>query len=125
MPPPKKNRAASRPHRRSQRLLISARVTVRGESSGHTPFEEHTETVIVNSHGALLLLNAPVEIGQKLVVRHANTREEAEVEVISFGGRRAGKTQVGIQFQKPSPQFWRVAFPPDDWALRTSTELLK
>ena len=125
MPPPKKNRAASRPRRRSQRLLITARVTVRGEISGHTPFEEHTETVIVNSHGALLLLNAPVEIGQKLVMRHANTREEVEVEVISFGGRRAGKTQVGIQFHKPSPQFWRVAFPPDDWALRTSREVLK
>jgi hypothetical protein len=125
MPPPKKERAASRPRRRSQRLLISARVTVRGESSGQTLFEEHTETVIVNSHGALLLLNAPVEIGQKLVVRHANTREEAEVEVISFGGRRAGKTQVGIQFQKPSPQFWRVVFPPDDWTLRTSREVLK
>ena len=125
MPQPKKNRATARARRRSQRLLISASVTVRGEGTGHTPFEEHTQTITVNSHGALLLLNAPLEIGQKLTLRHAHTRQEAEAEVIYFGCRQAGKTQVGIQFQKPSPQFWRVAFPPDDWALRLPTEVRK
>jgi hypothetical protein len=107
--------AASRPRRRSQRLLISAKVIVRGERADRTPFEEHTQTVTVNSHGAMILLNAHVKTGQNLLLRHSNAQDEVEAQVIYMGGRQAGKTQVGIEFQAPSPRFWRVAFPPDDW----------
>jgi PilZ domain len=106
---------ASRPRRRSQRLLISAKVVVRGQRADRTPFEEQTQTVTVNSHGAMILLNAPVKTGQNLLMRHSNAQDEVKAQVIYTGARQAGKTQVGIEFLAPSPRFWRVAFPPDDW----------
>jgi hypothetical protein len=112
----KTRRGTSRPHRRSQRLLISAKVTVRGQRADRTSFEEQTQTVTVNSHGAMILLNAHVKTGQNLLLRHSNAQDEVKAQVIYTGGRQAGKTQVGIEFQAPSPRFWRVAFPPDDWS---------
>jgi hypothetical protein len=29
--------------------------------------------------------------------------------------KQVGPTEVGIEFQQPAPDFWRVAFPPPDW----------
>ena len=104
--------------RRSQRINMSVRVRVRGKSADGRPFEEQTETVTVNAHGALVPLDGPVEIGQKLNLKHRATEEEIEAGVVYVGARQAGKVHVGIQFLKPSPQFWRVAFPPDDWSGR-------
>jgi len=111
----KRKQQATRPRRRSQRLLISAKVTVRGECADGTQFEEQTQTINVSSHGAMVLLNGPIQTAQSLLLRHANTNDEVQAQVIYTGGRQAGKTQVGIEFQAPSPHFWRVAFPPDDW----------
>ena len=110
----KRKLSATRP-RRSQRLLITAKIAVRGECADGTVFEEQTQTVTVSSHGAMILLNAPVQIGQNLFLRHVDSREEVAAAVVHAGGRQAGKTQFGIEFQTPSPWFWRVAFPPDDW----------
>ena len=25
------------------------------------------------------------------------------------------KSEVGVEFLKPAPKFWRISFPPDDW----------
>ncbi len=107
--------AQPRLRRRSQRLLIKTKIAVRSERADGTPFEEQTQTVTVSSHGAMILLSAPAQIGQTLFLRHLNADDEVEARVICIGGRQAGKTQLGIEFQEPSPQFWRVAFPPDDW----------
>jgi hypothetical protein len=101
--------------RRSQRILMSAPITVLGERPDRAPFQENTETVAVNSHGALVLLGAPVEVGQELKIRRDPMQEQVAARIVYLGGKQAGKKQVGIQFEKPSPQFWRIAFPPDDW----------
>jgi hypothetical protein len=28
--------------------------------------------------------------------------------------------EVGIELEKPSPRFWRVSFPPEDWTPRSA-----
>jgi hypothetical protein len=28
----------------------------------------------------------------------------------------AGPPTVAVEFTKPAPSFWRVAFPPSDWS---------
>ncbi len=106
------------PRRRSQRIFMSVQVHVRGKDANGKLFEEQTETVAVNAHGALVLLDVPVQVGQRLNLWHRSTREEIDSGVVYVGTKQAGKTQVGIQFLKPSPRFWRVAFPPDDWTSR-------
>jgi hypothetical protein len=104
--------------RRSQRIFMTVRVRARGKQVDGKPFDEQTETVAVNAHGALVLLDAPVAVGQSLNLWHRSTQEEADSGVVYVGTRQAGKTQVGVQFLKPSPHFWSVAFPPDDWTPR-------
>jgi hypothetical protein len=106
------------PRRRSQRIFMSVHVRVRGTDVNGKTFEEQTETVAVNAHGALVLLDIPVEVGQSLSLWHRSTREEVDSGVVFVGTKQAGKTQIGIQFLNPSPRFWRVAFPPDDWTPR-------
>jgi hypothetical protein len=43
------------------------------------------------------------------------TAEELPGRVVSLGKREDRKTAVGIEFNEPSPLFWRINFPPDDW----------
>src|SRR5580704_8709018 len=103
------------PVRRSRRMFLSVRILARWKQAGGKTFVEQTETVDVSAHGALILLETPVEAGQNLHLLHKINQEEVEAQVVYLGAEEAGKVQVGVQFTEPSPHFWRVAFPPDDW----------
>ena len=101
--------------RRSQRVLMQVPVRVRGTDSQGNPFEEETETLAINAHGALTLINARVTSGSKILLQHRRTQEEQECHVVFLGPVRAGKAEIGLEFSDPRPTFWRVAFPPEDW----------
>jgi len=102
--------------RRSQRVLMQVPVRVRGTDSQGHPFEEETETLAINAHGALILVNARVTSGSKILIQHRRTQEEQECQVVFLGPVRAGKAEIGLEFSDPRPTFWRVAFPPEDWS---------
>src|ERR1700686_4086112 len=107
--------------RRSQRVILSLPVTVRTEGCPpDASFEEAAQTLIVNVHGALIALAGKVEKGQTLRLINPATREELLCRVIHLGPLTAGKAQIGVGFNDPSPDFWRITFPPEDW---TSPEL--
>jgi hypothetical protein len=40
-------------------------------------------------------------------------------KVVYLGSTESGKVQVGVEFLQPAPQFWRIVFPPEDWASST------
>lgn len=101
--------------RRSQRVLMQVPVRVRGTDSQGNPFEEETETLAINAHGALTLVNARVTSGSKILLQHRRTQEEQECHVAFLGPVRAGRAEIGLEFSDPRPTFWRVAFPPEDW----------
>jgi hypothetical protein len=101
--------------RRSQRVFLAVRVIVRTEENAG--FEEETQTMVVNVHGALVLLAAKVIKGQKLRLIHRATKVEQVCRVASLGPKTDGKTQVGVEFLKPSPDFWQISFPPEDWVV--------
>ena len=105
--------------RRSQRILLSVPVRVSGTQTSGTPFVEHTKTMIVNAHGALLQLEEPVQEGQTLNVRNVNTGEEMPCKVVDVSPGTHGVAEIGVEFTQPSPQFWRVSFPPTDWSTRS------
>ena len=102
-------------HRRSERVLLDMQVVIRGESPERRSFEEETFTVTVSAHGALLMLAAPVSIGQRLRVLNPANWEEREGKVAYKGQLYAGLAQVGVEFTQPSPEFWPVNSPPRDW----------
>jgi hypothetical protein len=104
--------------RRSQRVLMQVAVRVRGNDSQGNGFEEETETLAINAHGALILVKARVTSGSKMMIQHKRTQEEQECHVVFLGPVRGGKAEIGLEFSAPRPAFWRVAFPPEDWSLK-------
>ena len=102
--------------RRSQRVLMQVPVRVRGKDAQGNPLDEETETLAINAHGALILVSARVTSGSKLLMQHKRTQEEQECHVVFLGPVRGGKAEIGLEFSEPSPSFWRVAFPPEDWS---------
>lgn len=101
--------------RRSQRVLMQVAVFVRGADSHGKTFEEQTETLAINAHGALILLEQRLTSGSKVRIQHKKTQEEQECHVVFLGPVRGGKAEIGLEFSSPRPTFWRVAFPPEDW----------
>ncbi len=99
----------------SQRILVRAPVSVCGFLGYKVPFDEETETLVVNAHGALVLLATAVTDSQKLVLKHLQTRKSQECIVAYLGPAQGGKGQVGLKFTDPNPNFWGLASPPEDW----------
>ncbi|HEY1469226.1 MAG TPA: hypothetical protein VGF61_09285 [Candidatus Acidoferrum sp.] len=91
-------------------------VRVRGTDAQGKAFEEETATLAINAHGALVLLQTRLTSGAKVLMYHSGTRQEEECHVAFLGPVRAGKAEIGLEFSAPSPTFWRVTFPPEDWS---------
>jgi len=104
------------PRRRSQRVLMQVPVKLRGADAQGGTFEEETETLAINAHGALVLIQARLTSGSKIQLQHKRTSEEQECHVVFLGPVRGNKAEIGLEFSAPRPQFWRVAFPPEDWS---------
>lgn len=111
---PTSTHAVSR--RRSQRVLMQVGIRVRGKDAQGKEFEEMTDTLALNAHGALVLLNARVISGAIIHIKNNKTEEEQECHVAFLGPVRSGRAEVGVEFTSPHPTFWRVAFPPEDWS---------
>ena len=104
--------------RRSQRVLVSVPITVSSEGgSREAPFQEETQTLVVNAHGAMIALAAKVVKGQTLWMKNRATQENHTCKVVYLGPPAGGKAQVGVDFTSSSPDFWRIAFPPEDWVM--------
>jgi hypothetical protein len=104
--------------RRSQRVLMQVPVRIRGTDAQGKTVEEETETLAINAHGALVLLQSRLTSGSKVQLQHKKTQEEHECHVAFLGPVRSGKAEIGLEFSSPHPTFWRVAFPPEDWTPR-------
>lgn len=102
--------------RRSQRVLMQVAVRLRGQDAQGRPFEEISETLAINAHGALVLMEARVTSGSVVQLQHRRTEEEQDCHVAFLGPVRHGKAEIGLEFAAPRPTFWRVAFPPEDWS---------
>jgi hypothetical protein len=103
--------------RRSERILLDIPVVIRGNSGGRG-FQEETFTVTVSAHGALLMLETEVSLGQKLVVMNPKSSDEREARVAYKGAVHAGLAQVAVEFTKPAPEFWQMDSPPQNWNVR-------
>jgi hypothetical protein len=101
--------------RRSERVLLDVPVVIRGDSSDQRQFREETFTVIVSAHGALLMLEAKVALGQKVVLMNPKNWDEREGKVSFIGPDRAGMAQVAVEFSQAAPEFWSLDAPPANW----------
>ena len=104
--------------RRSQRVCLTLGVEVFRHQGDERGAGERTKTLTVSAHGALLLLNTPVVIGDSLTLRNLTTKTELRCRVVNQTIGLQGVPEVGVEFLKPSRNFWHIAFPPEDWSPR-------
>ena len=101
--------------RRSSRLTIDIPVEVICKGSQNTMHTEETRTFVVSAHGCALSLKTGAMPGEKIVLIHKMSREEMICRVVMCRQSKSGTWDTGVEFQSPSPNFWHIAFPPDDW----------
>jgi hypothetical protein len=104
--------------RRSQRVCLNVDIEVRLDHGGAKAASELTKTLIVNAHGALILLNHPVRNGDLVRMKNLKTMEELPCRVVDVSAGTTGIPEVGVEFVKPAKNFWHIAFPPADWSPR-------
>jgi hypothetical protein len=105
----------SEKRRRSQRVKVRIPVMARIQTAGRKPVSENSEALVVNAHGALILLATPVQVDQFILLTNSRTGRELLCRVATLGTTLMGKTEVAIDFIKPDPGFWDIPSPPDDW----------
>jgi hypothetical protein len=102
--------------RRSQRIDLSVSVVVHRPRNEGPQFSENTNTLVVSAHGALVALKGMVAPKQRLLLQNTASGEQQECRVVSVNKELTGPPTVAVEFAKPAPSFWRIAFPPADWA---------
>jgi len=100
--------------RRSKRIHIAIPVVVRAKIADRS-IEEPTMTLRVNAHGCLIYLSVQPEAGQEVSLVNPVTEEQVVCTVNFVAKRDATQTEVGLEFREPSPFFWQMHFPPEDW----------
>lgn len=100
---------------RTTRVHIAIPVFIYGNNESGPPFKEITQTVAVNANGCLIELATLVVKEQPLLLTNLKTNEEMACTVVTQGNIVNGKTEVGLRFAQPSPRFWGIGFPPEDW----------
>jgi hypothetical protein len=100
---------------RTTRVTLAINVSIRGQNAAGSPFNETCQTLTVNANGCLLEMATPVAKEQPLVLKNVRTTAEIPCTVVSLGNNANGKTQVALRFEQPSPRFWGLGFPPEDW----------
>jgi hypothetical protein len=100
--------------RRSRRWSLDIPVYVYGHSQGKEPFHEEAHTLRVNASGALLLLSAPVRMGQKLLLTNSLTQREQDCSVVFIGTKRSRTVETAVAFPLTNPGFWQLPPAPED-----------
>jgi len=100
---------------RNQRSHLELPVIVCGHSRIEVPLHEAARTLVVHPHGALIALDASVELGQELVLVNPKTKAEAACRVAGIESSKSScKSSVEVEFTHSGARFWGVLFPPED-----------
>ena len=105
--------------RRSQRIELTVPVVVHRPPKEGPQFSERAQTLVVNAHGALMALAEKVTPKQKLFMQNIDSGEQKEWRVVHVEKEPTGPTKVAVEFIRPAPSFWRIAYPPADWTAST------
>jgi PilZ domain-containing protein len=94
--------------RRSRRWSVDVPVFVYGHNTVQEPFHEEAHTLDVSASGALLMLGAEVQPGQKLLLINRSTQAAQECRVVYLGERRTCSSAVAIEFGQSNAPFWEL-----------------
>lgn len=102
--------------RRSQRVLLRIRAEVHIKMKGKTE-SVGVYTLSVNPFGAMLVSPSNLPVESRLVLEHSLTRERVACHVVRSAVEMPEGFHVPVEFDVPSPGFWKIDFPPEDWKI--------
>lgn len=109
--------------RRSQRVYLKVRVVARFHLL-HREWVVEGDTIVVSAHGGTIQLPvAPMAPGDIVTLTNPATDQVETCRVVRIdaapnpasGSNPDPGFVVAFAFDRPSPNFWAVAFPPTDW----------
>jgi hypothetical protein len=112
----------SRNRRRSQRIALQASVLLRATLTDGKSVQVQAFTSAVNAHGGLLETPVRLAANQRILLINPYTRNDVCCRVVRVGGPSLDLYEVAFEFDRPSPQFWPITFPPEDWAATEAPE---
>jgi hypothetical protein len=104
--------------RRSQRVLLQVAVLIRLQMPTGNHAQNQAFTLCVNAHGGLLECSMRMNAGQKLILANPRTKKEVGCRVVRVDSSSKSSFTIAFEFDLPSPQFWPITFPPEDWGLK-------
>jgi hypothetical protein len=78
-------------------------------------FREQTKTIRVNAHGGLVNLKTDIDSRKTVIVVNEINGAEARCRIAYRAETTKGHIEIGFEFATPSPKFWGISFPPEDW----------
>src|SRR5215470_215648 len=106
--------------RRSERVMLQIPIVVSARAVGGQQLREETHTLVVNAHGGLMKLNMELLNGQPIVLTNPKSGVKEAARVVRIENPPGGYFAVAFEFDRPSPKFWPVEFPPGDWEKASS-----
>jgi hypothetical protein len=95
--------------RKKLRNTHSVPLLVYGSDADKQPFHEEADTIDAHENGCLITLESVVSRGQRLFLTNTCNQAEQECRVVHVGRRARGRAQIGVEFVRPAPHFWRPA----------------
>lgn len=103
--------------RRSQRVLLQIRVILEVEIDAGNLIRLDAFTLDVNAHGGLLEMSLPLRPGQRLSLVNPTSGLKKPSRIVGLRRSTDSGFLVAFEFDSPTPKFWPIAFPPEDWQL--------
>jgi hypothetical protein len=100
--------------RSTQRVIIRVPITLVGSENGK-PVRIPAHTVAVNVHGAMVVCPRSLDPEMKLELVNARTEQKIDSRVSKAGRESAEGFLIPVEFTSPSPNFWQISFPPENW----------
>jgi len=98
--------------RRSKRLRLVVPVEVLAFEGETQLFREFAQVQSVSAHGGLVVISAPVSVGQTLRIINRRTQEHQDCRIVNVETTDDNKFAAGVEFIRPAGNFWQISFPP-------------
>jgi hypothetical protein len=101
--------------RRSTRLSLRIPVMVT-HLDPTSDFREQCETVVINAHGCGVIVHKKLEHETPVLVELVSTGASKKAHVVAaVPTLEATAWLLGLEFDSPEKNFWKIEHPPADW----------
>jgi len=97
--------------RRTARAVVSIQMEVTGVSESNAAFKFSTRTISVSQHGGVILLEAPLPVGQRFELVNEFNSRKAVCRIVTVRLGKDGKLHGAFELHCPEGNFWSMSFP--------------